>query len=296
MPNWANLAGVSASDWSWSPVFLDVDLDGYEDLIITAGHYKDTQDMDINALIQTRQKPRDRSLLRKQRKLQFAKEMMANNRLYPGLDLPVITFRNGGNGVFEEMTSEWGTGDKGIHHGMALADFDLDGDMDLVVNNMNQEPGLYENRFMAPRVAVVLHGEPPNTQGIGSKVSLTGGAVAEQSKEVVAGGRYLSGSETRIVLEPGVRVGKMSLTVKWRSGKTSVIDQVEENQLYHVYEKGAYESKQIKKALPSSPMFVDLSESVDHEHVENAFNDLSRQPLLPFKLSQAGPAALCWRH
>jgi hypothetical protein len=183
----ANMAGLSASGWSWSPVFLDVDLDGYEDLIITAGHYKDTQDLDVNALIQTRQKPRDRSLSPKQRKLMFSREMMENNRLYPDLGLPIITFRNGGSGAFEEMTLQWGTDDKGIHHGMALADLDLDGDMDLVVNNMNREPGLYENRFMAPRVAVVLHGDPPNTQGIGSKVSLVGGAVVEQSSHLQRG-------------------------------------------------------------------------------------------------------------
>ena len=287
----ANMAGLSASGWSWSPVFLDVDLDGYEDLIITAGHYKDTQDLDVNALIQTRQKPRDRSLSPKQRKLMFSREMMENNRLYPDLNLPIITFRNGGSGVFEEMTLQWGTDDKGIHHGMALADLDLDGDMDLVVNNMNQEPGLYENRFMAPRVAVVLHGEPPNTQAIGSKVSLTGGAVVEQTKEIVSGGRFLSGSETKVVFGAGSRPNKMSLIVVWRSGKTSVVDKVKQNYLYHVYEKGSAEVKKDKKLLPSSPMFEDLSESIYHVHVENVFDDFAKQPLLPFKLSQAGPVA-----
>ncbi|MBT5380081.1 MAG: VCBS repeat-containing protein, partial [Opitutae bacterium] len=287
----ANMAGLTASDWSWSPVFLDVDLDGYEDLIITAGHYKDTQDLDVNALIQTRQKPRDRSLSPKQRKLMFSREMMGNNRLYPGLDLPIITFRNGGSGAFEEMTLQWGTDDKGIHHGMALADLDLDGDMDLVVNNMNQEPGLYENRFMAPRVAVVLHGEPSNTQAVGSKVSLVGGAVVKQTQEIVSGGRFLSGSETKVVFGTGSRSNKMSLSVEWRSGKTSVIDQVEENHLYHVHERGASESKKNNAPLPSSSMFVDLSESINHVHVENVFDDFAKQPLLPFKLSQAGPAA-----
>ena len=287
----ANLAGLSASDWSWSPVFLDVDLDGYEDLIITAGHYKDTQDMDVNALIQTRQKPRDRSLSPKQRKLQFSREMMANNRLYPSLDLPILTFRNGGKGVFEEKTSQWGTGDKGIHHGMALVDLDLDGDMDLVVNNMNQEPGLYENRFMAPRVAVVLHGDPPNTQGIGSKVSLVGGAVVEQTKEIVSGGRFLSGSETKVVFGSGSGASNMRLIIAWRSGHKSVIDQVKQNYLYHVYEKGSSEDKKDKTLLPTSPMFEDLSESIKYLHLENLFDDFARQPLLPFKLSQAGPAA-----
>ena len=286
----ANMAGLSASDWSWSPFFLDVDLDGYEDLIITAGHYKDTQDLDVNALIQTRQKPRDRSLTAQQRKLQFSKEMMENNRLYPSLDLPIITFRNEGNGVFEEKTLQWGTSDNGIHHGMALADFDLDGDMDLIVNNMNQEAGLYENRFMAPRLAVILHGESPNTSGIGSKVSLTGGAVEVQTKEIVSGGRFLSGSETKVVFGTGSGSNKMSLVVEWRSGKTSVIDQVKQNCLYHVYEKGSSEDKKDKKLLPTSPLFEKLSEIIYHVHVENVFDDFANQPLLPFKLSQAGPA------
>ena len=286
----ANLSGLSASDWSWSPIFLDVDLDGYEDLIITAGHYKDTQDLDVNALIQTRQKPRDRSLTAQQRKLQFSKEMMENNRLYPNLSLPIITFRNEGNGVFNEKTLQWGTGDNGIHHGMALADFDLDGDMDLVVNNMNQEPGLYENRFMAPRLAVILHGESPNTQGIGSNVLLTGGAVPEQSKEIVSGGRFLSGSETKVVFGTGGQSNKMSLIIKWRSGQTSVIDQVKENHLYHVYERGGLESKKNKVPQSSSTLFVDSSEKIKHLHVENIYDDFARQPLLPFKLSQQGPA------
>ena len=81
---------------------------------------------------------------------------------------------------------------------------------------------------MAPRVAVVLHGEPPNTQAVGSKVSLTGGAVVEQTKEIVSGGRFLSGSETKVAFGTGSRSNKMSLIVEWRSGKTSVVDQVKQ--------------------------------------------------------------------
>jgi len=289
----AHFAGLPASDWSWSPIFMDVDLDGYEDLIITAGHYKDTQDMDVNALIQTRQKPRDRSLSPAQRKTQFGKEMMANNRLYPNLNLPIVTFRNGGNGVFQEKTSEWGTNENGIHHGIAAADFDLDGDMDLIVNNMNKNPGVYENRFMAPRVAVVLHGDSPNTEGVGSKIYLSKDEIFEQSKEVVVGGRFLSGSETRVVFGVGSKKGRMSLTVRWRSGKTSIIKQVKENHLYHIYESGSSDTLNNKKKLTaSSPLFRDISERINYNHVENAFDDFQKQPLLPFKLSQQGPALL----
>ncbi|MGY8771560.1 MAG: ASPIC/UnbV domain-containing protein, partial [Pirellulales bacterium] len=116
--------------------------------------------------------------------------------------------------------------------------------------------------FMAPRVAVVLHGEPPNTQAIGSKVSLTGGAVVEQTKEIVSGGRFLSGSETKVVFGTGSGASNMRLIIAWRSGHKSVIDQVKQNYLYHVYEKGSSEDKKDKKLLPSSPMFGDLSGSI----------------------------------
>ena len=287
----ANFAGLPASDWSWSPIFMDIDLDGYEDLIITAGHYKDTQDMDVNALIKTRQKPRDRSLSAAQRKTQFAKEMMENNRLYPKLNLPIVTFRNEGNGVFQEKTSVWGTNDNGIHHGIAVADFDLDGDMDFVVNNMNQNPGVYENRFKAPRVAVILHGEPPNTQGVGSKIYLTKDEIFEQSKEIVVGGRFLSGSETKVVFGVGNKKGRMSLTVLWRSGRTTIINDVKENHLYHVHESRSSEKTKTKKnSIVFSPLFKDISERIDYNHVENAYDDFQGQPLLPFKLSQQGPA------
>ena len=100
----SQMVGLSASEWSWSPLFIDVDLDGYEDLLITAGHFKDIQDLDVNALIKNKQKPRDKRLSPERRKIEFAKEMMQNNRLYPDLKMPVIAFRNNQNGQFEDMT------------------------------------------------------------------------------------------------------------------------------------------------------------------------------------------------
>ena len=175
----------------------------------------------------------------------------------------------------------WGTNDNGIHHGIAVADFDLDGDMDFVVNNMNQNPGVYENRFKAPRVAVILHGEPPNTQGVGSKIYLTKDEIFEQSKEIVVGGRFLSGSETKVVFGVGNKKGRMSLTVLWRSGRKTIINDVKENHLYHVHESRSSEKTKTKKnSIVFSPLFKDISERIGYNHVENAYDDFQGQPLL----------------
>src|SRR5207248_10175204 len=132
----ANFAGVQASEWSWSPVFLDVDLDGYEDLLIAAGHARDVQDLDAQAQIQSRQHSWKGFADEGQRQKAFTQELMEHMRLYPRLDAPVVAFRNRGDLHFDDVTSTWGTAPPGVHHAMALADFDRDGDMDLVVNNL----------------------------------------------------------------------------------------------------------------------------------------------------------------
>ncbi len=85
-------AGVAASDWSWSTVFLDVDLDGFEDLLIAAGHFKDVQDMDVNMLIKVRQQPRDRTISTEERRRRFSEELLEHHRLYPRLEMPATTW------------------------------------------------------------------------------------------------------------------------------------------------------------------------------------------------------------
>jgi len=285
-------AGVPASDWSWSAVFLDVDLDGFEDLLISAGHFKDVQDMDVNMLIKVRQRPRDPKLSPEERHRRFTQELLEHHRLYPRLEMPVVAFRNRGDGTFEESTDAWGTEELGVHHSIATGDFDLDGDLDLVTNNLDTNAGLYRNESTAPRVAVQLRGHPPNTQAIGAVVRLLGGAVPMQLQEVVSGGRYLAGCESLLVFAAGLNTGSMTLEITWRSGRRAVVNNVQANRLYEVQEP---ESAPIPRETPptTSPQFEDRSDRLQHRHHESAFDDFARQPLLPFRRSQAGPG-LAW--
>jgi enediyne biosynthesis protein E4 len=209
----ADYAGLHASDWSWQPLFLDVDLDGYEDVLISAGHTRDVQDLDATARIRTLQRAWPATLDAAEAQRLFSRDMMEHARLYPELSMPLIAFRNLGTLQFEETTHLWGTDALGVHQGIATADLDGDGDLDLVVNRLNGAAGIYRNNATAPRIAVRLRGHPPNTQGIGAQVTLIDGVVPRQSQEMRCGGRYRSDGEAMLVFAAGThdREGPLSL-------------------------------------------------------------------------------------
>jgi hypothetical protein len=166
--------------------------------------------------------------------------------------------------------------------------------MDLVVNCFNGALGIYRNNTSAPRVTVRLKGLPPNTQGIGSQVTLLGGAVPMQSQEIICGGRYLSGSEPIIVFAAGSASSGMTLEVSWRSGRFSRVQEVRPNRIYEIQEAAAIAPEHRPKVDPPKPLFQDVSAILEHVHRDEPFDDFARQPLLPRKLSQLGPGVAWW--
>jgi enediyne biosynthesis protein E4 len=284
----ADFAGLPASDWSWQPAFVDVDLDGFEDLIISAGHRLDVQDLDATAKLMGLQHPWPKEMDPRIRQEAFNRELLEHSRYYPPLAMPVITFRNRGDLTFEETTANWGTEALGVHQGIAFADLDGDGDLDFVVNNLNGPAMLYRNESPAPRLAVRLKGLPPNTQGTGALITVRGGAQPLQSQEVVCGGRYLSGDDPLRVFAAGSLTNEMRIEITWRDGNRSTVTGVTGNRLYEISEAEAVPIPRPAEPQPS-PWFVDVSSSLQHIHHEDEFNDFERQPLLPRKLSQLGP-------
>lgn len=272
----AQLSGIEASEWSWSAVFLDVDLDGFEDLLVTTGNNHDSLDADLLKQIA---KPPDQV---------SATEHFENLAKFPRLNTPNLIFRNRGDLTFEEMGARWGFADTDISHGMALADLDLDGDLDVVVNNLQSGAGIYRNNATAPRVAVRLKGRGGNTHGIGAKIWVRGGAIPSQSQEMISGGRYLSSDDPMRVFAAGTNLLAQSIEVVWRSGVRTLIEGVQPNHLYEIAESST-SSPPPKDKPVETPLFEDVSARIQHVHWDDPYDDYARQPSLGRGLSRLGP-------
>lgn len=243
----ALMAGVAATEWSWGPVFLDVDLDGYEDLLVTNGFSFDVMDQDSHDQL---------------RAMELSKEQRQRSRqFHPPLPTANAAFRNRGDGTFESQGAEWGFEQKGVSYGMALADLDNDGDLDVLINQLNEDALMLRNRTSAPRVKVVLEGLPPNTRGVGARIRLVIGDLI-QSQTIDAGGRYLSGDEAvRVFAFPDRGARSAHLEVSWPDGRRSEVQSVQPNRMVTVRQSTATVAAPESVVRPT-PMFLDASSMV----------------------------------
>jgi hypothetical protein len=288
----AFLAGVAATDWTWTVKFGDLDGDGRSDLFVTNGVPRFDMNPDLN--------PRFLELQRLGRH-QEAMDLARNVPPFPERNL---AYRNTEWMQFQNVAKEWGLDFEGVSHGAAFGDLDRDGDLDLVVNNLHAPASVYRNVGRArSRILVRLEGTQSNRFGVDSQVTVTAGGVVQTKLLTIARG-YLASDDP--VLHFGLgEAGRIDeLSVRWPSGVVQRWRDLPVDRFYTAREQGEPRAAMTASA-PSpdptatpktmTPQFASVGGALglDYRHREKEFDDFRRQPLLPHRLSRMGPGIAC---
>lgn len=284
----SQLAGVTKTEWSWSCLLSDFDNDGYRDLFVANGYRRDVFDGDIQIELasfvnENRDKYRSAQDL-----FQRGFDEMIN--VYDPIMVPNYLFRNKGDLHFENVSAKWGFEDASFSNGAAVGDLDGDGDLDLVINNLDGEAFVYENTSAAYNnyVKLDLEGPPGNADGLGAKVTLYYGDQIQYFENKTVRG-YLSSNEPVVHFGLGSLEKIDSIRVLWNDGKENVLKDVGANQLLQVsYELAA--DRKWAEPVPQK-IFIEEPQLVDggFVHRENEFNEYAEQILLPHMFSKSGP-------
>ena len=274
------IAGISNTDWSWSPLFADYDNDGWKDLFVSNGFTRDYTDMDFLKLMQDDMQ--GRSVMR-QDLLNLVNQM-------PSSDVQSYFFKNNGDLTFTNTSAEWGINQPSNSNGAAYADLDNDGNLDVVVNNINKPAFIYKNQATTQNknhyLSVILKGADKNTQGIGAKVIIYSGSKKQYLEQMPTRGYQSSVSP---VLHFGIGADKHidSLRVIWQRGKTQLLEKVKADQALTLNEKDAGDHP--TKPEQVKPIFTATTSPVNYREKQNITNDFKRQPLMVNPLSFVGP-------
>ena len=275
------LSGIAETDWSWTPLVTDFDNDGYRDIIITNGFPKDVTDHDFIAF-------------RKQAFSVASKEQVLQQ--IPVVKIKNYAFKNMGDLTFEKVSDSWGLHDPTFSNGAVYADLDNDGDMELIINNINDEALLYQNNTVENNAGqhylkIRFNGEGANRNGIGASAEISYGDGQKQVYENTPYRGYLSTVQGIAFFGLGAITTIDSVVISWPGHKSQVIRNVKADQQLNVSFKDA------RPAISSGSganhaLFEEVTKALDlnYQHLENDEVDFNVQKLLPHKFSQYGPA------
>lgn len=278
------LAGVARTDWSWATLLADLDLDGDRDVFITNGYRKNvtdrdfvnfTEEFDLFGTDEARQRQRDKLIDK-------VPEVKLNN----------YAFRNEGSLVFRDVSGDWGLDEASYANGAAYADLDLDGDLDLIVNNIDEAASIFRNnsrdRHTGGFIQVHFAGGSANKTGLGATlISWTGNERQHHENQPVRG--YLSSVETGVWLGIGNRQKVDSMRVVWPDGRIETRYNIAANQRITFRVSDAKRPEKIQEPTPQ-PLFRAEPDRFDFVHEESDFVDFKSTPALHKMLSRAGVA------
>lgn len=284
------LAGVHETDWSWSVLMADFDNDGWKDMHVTNGFGRD---MLNNDFMQLKASPELSGLTTKEEKDRALVKKLAD---YGSRQLANYFFRNNGDLSFANLSKAAGITTPSISNGCAYADFDKDGDLDLITNNINQEAFVLRNDLITSKndtahhyLSIQLKGDSLNRAGFGSVIkTYTNGKVQILEQVPVRG--YASTVDK--VLHVGLGSAKKidSLVITWPNGKEQVLTDIVANKNLILSQKNATRQR-VTHLAPPTQLFTEVTGEggLDFLHKDPVFFDYRFQPLLPQKYSQLGP-------
>ena len=280
------MAGVAQTDWSWATLLADFDNDGWKDIYVTNGYRKNVTDRDFINFTE------DFSGFGTT-EYNTKKRLDLLNKV-PEIPLAHCAFRNKGGASFADASKAWGLNAESFANGAAYADFDNDGDLDLVVNNVDAEAFIYRNRSreQSPNqhyLTIKLQGDSANQQGIGARVTLwQSGKTQYQELSVVRG--YLSSMQPLLHFGLGATDKVDSLRVEWPGGRVETRRQVTANQLVTLVSQSAGSTAKPLPDAPQKMLFTDVTDTfpLDFVHQESGFVDFKQTAALQKMLSRSG--------
>ncbi len=286
--NIGNLTGTAKTDWSWSALFADFDNDGYKDYFVTNGFRKNTLDNDFQIEIKNMKNKYPNGIPLNARKIVY--------RLMPEIKLPNYLFLNKGQLKFENVAEKIGLGEPSFSNGASYSDLDLDGDLDLVINNVDQVAFLYRNNTSEAQcnkfLRIDLHDKTNQSNFYNAKVTVFNGNKLQLQEYSPTRG-YKSAVEHVLHFGFGCDTEIIdSVVVKWIDGKTKKLSNVPTNQTLKISKNNALQKSLTKKSVKSLFHEVDPTKyGIDFIHKENDFDDFDIEGLLPHRQSRLGPFA-----